>query len=317
MSLPLGRFENTIEITTTIGCPNMCLKYCPQEIIVKKYEEKYGTSLTMSMDVYEKILANCPPSVTFIFAGFSEPFTNPNCAKMIKMASEQGHKIDLFTTLYGMTGNDVKELSKLTFNKLVVHLPDGKVMKEPSTTGYRDRFFELQTSIPNISFTSMNAHFRTNNRENVSRNKVQKRRSFGYCAKFSNTFMPIALPNGMAHLCCMDYSLRNPVGNLLEEDYITIRNRTLNRKGEFFECQYCDWNKPYFEHFIGGTLNRVHRNLNKLLLKQEPISWWHRCNKKQGFKAYIWAGSLSVPTLQTWIFLTENELCQFEKYGKR
>jgi hypothetical protein len=235
-----------LEITTNIGCPNICAKYCPQEVLIKNYGNQ---NRMMTFEDFEKILSHVPNHVAIIFSGFSEPFANKRCTDMIKLAYQKGHKIHVFTTLYGVSENDVKELSKMKAS-ILVHLPDSYgILKEPPTQGYRDRFFEIQESIADVRTMSMNDAFETCNRENVARNKVKPRR-YGKCHNFVRQIMPVVLPNGNTYLCCMDFGLHDYVGNLLNESYDTIVERILQNEGKFYNCNYCERNVPLLRYIM-------------------------------------------------------------------
>jgi len=56
----------------------------------------------------------------------------------------------------------------------------------------------------------------------------------------------VLLPNGDVVLCCMDYSLSNIVGNLLEQNYLEMFQNLeflnlvkINESNEFNKCSIC------------------------------------------------------------------------------
>jgi len=195
-----------VEVTTNIGCPVGCLKYCPQEVLKKRYGNR---AKVMSFEVFKKCLANVPRNVGVLFSGFSEPFANPDCIEMIMYAYIRGHPLGLATTLWGASKQDVVELRKMKYDIFVLHLPDGTAVHEPTTQNYRDNVFELFSSdIPNLEVMNMNnpSKFKTNNRENVARGKLPKPRKVGFCPKLDYP-QPVLLPSGEMYLCCMDFGL--------------------------------------------------------------------------------------------------------------
>lgn len=88
----------SLEITTIIGCKNMC-KYCPQDLLLKTYKGKK----LMSFEDFKKFLEHVPVNVDIYFAGFSEAFLNRDSSKMIKYAVNRGHEVIFYTTLIGIT----------------------------------------------------------------------------------------------------------------------------------------------------------------------------------------------------------------------
>jgi len=97
-----------MEITTRIGCKNMC-SYCPQKKIISAYKDK---AYVMSFDTYKKCLNKIPKSVLISFSGMVEPFLNPGCIEMVEYAVREGFKVKIFTTSIRMTKNDIKRLEK-------------------------------------------------------------------------------------------------------------------------------------------------------------------------------------------------------------
>ena len=132
-----------LEITTKIGCSNMC-EYCPQTKLIKnytsnlhnvimkkhfnnendvkvveslllhKYLEKDKNRITMmSLDTFKKCLSSIPSQVDIHFTGYTEAFENPDCTDMIFHAHEKGHKVLINSTLVGMTKNDIDRLETI------------------------------------------------------------------------------------------------------------------------------------------------------------------------------------------------------------
>jgi hypothetical protein len=184
---------------------------------------------------------------------------------MLKLANEQKRRIDLFTTLWGIRKENIEAISKIRFNHVCLHLPDGKYMREPMTEKYRDLFFEFQTCVPRINYMSMNELFKSNNREKVVRGLHDKYRSYGYCEKFHESIAPVVLPNGATYLCCNDFGLRNYIGNMLEEPYTAIKTRIIKNEGHFEECKLCSYNKSVRDHTIKVTKEVTKAVLSKVL----------------------------------------------------
>jgi len=126
----LYAYDNLV-INTIVGCPVVC-KYCPQTLFTRQYKKHIQSSKAvvenpclLSFDVFKKCIDNLPPSMGINFSGYSEPFLNPECADMIVYAYEKGYRpIELFSTLLGMTLQDIDKIKNIPFDKIALHLPD-------------------------------------------------------------------------------------------------------------------------------------------------------------------------------------------------
>ncbi len=238
---------HSIEITTKIGCPVKCLKYCPQEVLVKKYGA--NTRLLDPRD-FAKILSKIPPYVEIIFSGFCEPFANPKCMEMIETTFKNGYTVSLYTTLIGASKNDVARLVNFRFRNFCLHLPDGEVMAAPADPDYKHNVSTVLQKVKNVTTVAMTRQFKSNNRENVAREIDRTSRSFVFCFKFANP-SPVLLPNGDVYLCCNDFGLRHKIGNLLEHDssYAKVVNRIKTGRGRFELCNYCSNNTSVINYY--------------------------------------------------------------------
>lgn len=118
----------TLEITTRIGCPLGC-SFCPQDTLSKNFSSLYkGAGRFLTIQDFKSYLSLIPSHVRIDFSGFSEPFSNPECMTMLKIASLSPNPIALYTTLQGLSHNDAISLSYLLdagrISKFVIHLPD-------------------------------------------------------------------------------------------------------------------------------------------------------------------------------------------------
>ena len=116
-----------IEVTTKIGCSNVC-EYCPQSTLIKRYRERIGhdKDTMMSLETFEKCISTMPTDIGLNFTGYVEPYLNPDCTDMIIHAFDKGHELLLNTTLMGMKIADWDKLRNhgVVFQHGVhVHLP--------------------------------------------------------------------------------------------------------------------------------------------------------------------------------------------------
>jgi hypothetical protein len=63
----------------------------------------------------------------------------------------------------------VEKLIKYPFLIFCLHLSDGKAMKIPLSSEYKDNVFTVLQSVRNVSFSIMNDLFEENNRQNIAR----------------------------------------------------------------------------------------------------------------------------------------------------
>ncbi|MGD0996350.1 MAG: SPASM domain-containing protein [Candidatus Bathyarchaeia archaeon] len=233
-----------LEFTLAVGCPVQCLRYCPQEVFIKKYGNKVRL---MSFEVFKQILAKVPTSAGIIFSGFCEPFVNSDFVRMAEYAYYNGYKLLVFTTLYGAKTSDVERLLNLEYSGFCLHLRDGQVINFPLSPEYEHNVFRVIEGLPNVTFSLMNELFTTNNRENVTRGVLPISKHVGFCSKLV-TPQFVVLPSGSVQLCCNDFGLQHVVGNLLKEDYATIKKRFLAKKCSYHLCEYCSRSVPYTRH---------------------------------------------------------------------
>jgi sulfatase maturation enzyme AslB (radical SAM superfamily) len=228
----------SIEITTNIGCKNLC-SYCPQSVIVNAYTRR-SNLLQMSYEIFQKCLDSIPTDTILIFSGMSEPWLNPNIKEMLLYSLQKGYKIFLSTTLIGMKPEDVSFLKSLkSLQQIHIHLPsaNGKERIEVDNN-YLQILDELSKS--NIKIV-----YRTHDTVHPAL-KTLSIKDYGYCAVTTragniksnlapkikrgeikcerNLNHPVLLPNGDVILCCMDFGMKHFLGNLLSCDYESLFN---------------------------------------------------------------------------------------------
>jgi MoaA/NifB/PqqE/SkfB family radical SAM enzyme len=230
------REKEYVEISTGIGCPVYCQKYCPQEVITKNYTDPRKL---LKYSDFVQILENIPPHISIIFSGFCEPFVNPDTIAMIEHAAAMDREIGIFTTLCGLKPEDISTLSRCNYILFCIHLPDGKIANIPITQEYKDMFFRIITSIPNVEFSIMNDNFRTLNRENTVRGIPTKKFFLHFCYKWG-TPQPVVVPNGDVYLCGCDFGLWYKLGNLLDSPYDEIMK---NYHPPYELCYSCNYMK--------------------------------------------------------------------------
>ena len=114
----------TMQITTRIGCSVNC-RFCPQSLLTERYfKVDKGRERSMSLEVFEKCLNRLPQNARVSFCGMAEPFLNPECGQMIKMAHQSGRTVELYTTLVGADKKTLEEIAEIPFGYVTLHVAD-------------------------------------------------------------------------------------------------------------------------------------------------------------------------------------------------
>ena len=227
-----------LEITTKIGCSNLC-SYCPQQLLINEYSKR-SKEVLLLLDTFKRSLAKLNKSVTIKFTGLSEPFLNQQCMDMVEYAYTKGHGVVISTTLSGMKKEHIRRLEKIYLNSFLVHLPSVSGERFPQDENYE----ELLKMVINSKINNKSYHFHGNELHPAAlaaaklvKNKGVNTRSgnldWANCKAGEDSISrpvscergfvhPVLLPNGDLILCCMDYGLKTVIGNLLEQEPAAI-----------------------------------------------------------------------------------------------
>ena len=298
-----------MEISTNVACKVQC-DFCPQELHIEQYSNKnnlndisYGQPTQMSFDTFKKCLSTIPKSVIISFCGYTEPFLNHECSKMIVYAYENGYTIEVFTTLVGMKLEDIDQFKHIPFTNFHLHLPDEKnIAKIAVNNDYLNVFKKILSDIPGVTGMSMgNMHQKIrevlgkdllpdvmiNRAGNVKLVKpTPKKIGPLVCKRDSKLDLldivdeNVLLPNGDVGLCCMDYGLQHIIGNLLELSYDSLFKTDMYMEFEKKQkshdenilCRFCDEAIPVSELTEKQNLkiqieNNLNSNITKSLVK--------------------------------------------------
>jgi hypothetical protein len=266
-----NKISRSLAITTHIGCKNQCA-YCPQHTIIKSYSA-HSSKSKMHLDDFKKYIASVPRSIPLSFAGFSEPWLNPETTAMLLYANEKGFPIRVNTTLVGMQKEDIMQMGKVPFIKFAVHLPDNaahtkikvdenylEVLETLISSKLQKQFFkyhkekntDLATEIKELlQMHNKKAHsFGLNNRAGYSKTEYNyflpnKAKKLKACSDFRHN---ILLPNGDVVLCHMDWAMQHVLGNLGEISYnelytsdeFEIIQQALSNPKSALLCRQCE-----------------------------------------------------------------------------
>lgn len=244
-----------MEITTKIGCSLNC-RYCPQDLLIRSYQNSENNERMMSFETFRICVNKIPTNVDIHFSGMSEPWLNPECTKMLLYAYERGHNIHVYTTLVGMTQEDFLRIRHLDFANFVLHIPD---QENNSKFVLNDSYIKL---LNRIILYSMAGEFRIdhfschgtvhpqirkmveasglrvdskmfnragNIHEQCDIDSGNRKKGSIICrfCKGISLDKNVLLPNGQVLLCCMDYGIKFPLGNLIFQSFEDISEGSL------------------------------------------------------------------------------------------
>jgi radical SAM protein with 4Fe4S-binding SPASM domain len=252
----------TIQFTVKIGCPNAC-RCCPQDKLVQAYPDQ--ASKYMSYDDFCLILNKIPKNVRIHFSGFGEPFTNPETSKMIKTTYDNGYAVALYSTLIGVTPEDITMIEDVQFAIFTVHVPDRNNFKYPTDIwlGYFDMIKSAGFAPNLVSLGEIDEKLTEHlpyvyqlgilSRGGANDQVLSERRIGGLtCIETGRDFnQNVVLPNGDVYLCCMDFGLKHKLGNLFSDKYEDLFkseefyrvSNAIRSENEEIICRYCEWAK--------------------------------------------------------------------------
>ena len=266
-----------MEVTTTVGCPIDC-KYCPQSNLLEAYKSPVRV---LTLEDFKRYLDKLPRGISISFAGFAEPFLNPQCAEMILYAHINGFQVSLYTTLMGMSTRDWETIRNIEFRHFDLHFPDTlNASKIPVSDPYlkllerviieRRRWCSTDFGAAHgplhpkvkallgkypawhhvgISPPSLPVHDRAGL---VMDPPEMPHRYFPGKVRCMNNEMldrNVLLPDGSVTLCCMDFGLAHVLGNLNAQSYREIMDgeplrqvkALMNTAGESLICRHCSF----------------------------------------------------------------------------
>lgn len=245
-----------IDVTTVIGCSVDC-KYCPQKLLISRYfKDDKNRKSRMTVDDFRIYLEHTPANCEFAFCGMSEPFLNKDCMEMIKMACSAGRDISLFTTLVGLPFAELQRLVNFPIRFVTLHVADkfNNAKIQVDEEYYRKIEFIInarkQNGTPFVDVINTQAEpdvqvakmceskyeiltalqDRAGNLGGSEDDALDKCHQTLedkkiYCSRFGLDLNDsVLLPDGTLVLCSNDFGLQHQLGNLLQDDYETIRH---------------------------------------------------------------------------------------------
>ncbi|NHJ41032.1 MAG: hypothetical protein FK731_13455, partial [Asgard group archaeon] len=211
----------------------------------------------LSFNNFKKIIDKLPSDVIIDFTGFSEPFLNIHTYSMMHYSIKNSRQLIVNTTLLG-TGYEPTIFDNY-MKEVCIHVPDQKFFKvkdELSWIGRYKRFRNIRQANKLIALSRPSnmiidiigddyiiiKHLsRAGNLFERSKNENK--------FECKNSFLHnVMLPNGDVVVCCMDYSLKHKLGNLIYDDYESLHNsetikllkEAKNNSNIDCICRYCE-----------------------------------------------------------------------------
>lgn len=283
-----------LEITATMGCKINC-KYCPQkDLLHSYYKENKNRCSQMKLEDYKACINKMPIETIITFSGFVEPFLHPHAVEMMEYAHQRGHYIELFTTLEGMSLEDLERIKNIPFINVVLHTPDiynyAKITVNEQYWEVLDKMLDLKKlngrsfideancqSEPTkefIKFASERIEVkselidRAGNLNDVNLKSIQNVNGKIYCARSTKQNHWVLLPDGSVSLCCMDFGLKHIMGNLLKQsyedilknhEYLKIRKAMITEDNSIL-CRSCTAARKFELH--PENIRNEYRNFN-------------------------------------------------------
>jgi sulfatase maturation enzyme AslB (radical SAM superfamily) len=279
--------KHAIEVTTKIGCSNVC-EYCPQSTLIKRYRERIGhdKDTMMSLETFEKCISTMPTDIGLNFTGYVEPYLNPECTDMIIHAFDKGHELLLNTTLMGMKIADWDKLRNrgVVFQHGVhVHLPSASYfeMIGKQYLELDDDYYETLNHVVNFPlprwtkfhchgdlhpllkdlerYTDIDVRNINSRAMNILLEKKEKvPDEINIRGKCPRAYQNVLLPDGSLGLCCQDYGLDDIMGNLVDntwDEFVNSERVQDVRTNGADLCDYCEEGIDY----VGDKENQWRR----------------------------------------------------------
>jgi hypothetical protein len=233
-----------IEITTHIGCPIQC-RFCPQSTLISQYKG----CCTLTLENFKIMCDKIPCDIHF--SGMCEPFVNPDAVDMVEYAARE-HTVSVFTTLTGLDIEKYDRLRKIRYRWFCVHVPDGQLNTKLKCNPVYLQLLRYVTNNPpecEKFWFSMHGDYhpatipiilgheientiinRAGNLDLAWCDKTEKKNPVCGCSNYDQN---ILLPNGTVLLCCMDYSMKHVLGNLMQGE-------KLKRQRSYDLCKKCN-----------------------------------------------------------------------------
>jgi len=233
-----------LDITTNIGCKNACI-FCAQDKLIEAYSKRSSTRM-MSFSTFKICLDKVSSTVLISFTGRSECWLNPECTNMIIYTHKKGHKIQVSTTLVGLTLEDIDIIEAIPFFNFTIHLPCNEgydkikvdemylaVLNRIASSRIQPRFMIVAGTVHNAVKSVLGHRLDISmykkkpftdilsiaGNVNIVKTLSRKKGIIKCCWHLRHNAL---FPNGDIALCCQDFKMQHILGNLLTSDYDSL-----------------------------------------------------------------------------------------------
>lgn len=253
-----------VSFTTDPMCPLKC-NCCPWKTFNSTSVELGMPHMTM--EEFKLYLSHIPKSVLIDFSGFGESMTNPFTPFMVLWAYKHGYRVQVFTTLVGLSRHGAEALAKTKMEKLMIHVPDDRNFIYPTERWLKQLDLLRGLKFPTIIFSGLGevdpailkavkefGHFvPVHMTDKAPLETREKLNSTGTECAFAGSRLDqwAIWPNGDVSVCFFDYGHGSVIGNLREQTYKEIKDgeplriyRDKMELGKDCLCRYCNEAKP-------------------------------------------------------------------------
>ena len=263
-----------MEVSLAICCPVRC-DYCPQSILLSKYQGAMSFTLESFKLVMEK--GQVPLTRHLTFMGACEPFCCKDAARIMRWALlEKGYVGSLSTTLHNCTFNDIDAVAEMKdrLTDTIIHAPandnrmPGLRIDDDYVAKFRyaidkwrnnpDFTIQVYNREPHpaiekiwrdsgINIPCYGLHDRAGLLPNLQGPYVKHGPRPGQIPLCGKQFCGHLKPNGHVYRCCNDYGLQNDWGSLHENTYYELYHtqkfrdfiKSLGDPNSTPPCRYC------------------------------------------------------------------------------
>lgn len=235
----------SLELSLLKTCPVKCI-YCPQPLL--QWASKNVKESMMPLGKFDALLSNVSEGwhdIELHFAGFTEPLKHRDWKQFVLAAhlNDYVKKIVIYSTGEGLRKGDIEFLSEMPkLTEVNWHLADAPHVMAKGNGDFWDFLPEIKARMKyDCKVILVGDHV---DNEKLIRSRLeglnveigrQVSRSFNLqrqvgmlhegnnravtCEKVRRHKMPVVLPDGTAVVCCNDYGLDFPLGNLFEQPW--------------------------------------------------------------------------------------------------
>lgn len=248
-----------MEFSLMIGKCLGCL-YCPQTALGNAYK---SDKRTFSIGDFRIVLDKLPHDCQVHFSGMYENLLHPQFDEFLDYAVSKGFKPFLFTTLVGLNAKKLDAIKRATFSQIRLHCPNKTefVYDNVKWLALLDLFLTAGKGFTAMSLYPLEPVLQAEMDARKITVELPTILSRGGNLGWVSAGRPIkgavtcqaqrwhlneCLPNGDVVLCCHDWGLTMPIGNIIRQPYEELyaaaeKYRLDLNPPDSSPCYNCDW----------------------------------------------------------------------------